>query len=538
PYAAPEAQAVAALWQIWLGTLTPSEAHERLPFIAVHQPSINATDHILRANYDEPTREALLLRWHAVTTNSRQAWLSISKLRTFLTSRRSRLDHVDVWTDLDLPKPYPQLSETGRSHAVFPERPIVLKSLHIEHVRVIDDLHLEFAPPTENKGQWIVFLGTNGAGKTTLLRSLCLALRNTEELGIWPKGTWGSTWRTSGEKADPHIRVTIDGLGVYSTRLKNGDEKPEQTRPQTQPQFFPVFAYGCRRGSAVGGEVRALDLGTDSGPEIGTLFNELDRLVHAETWLKEWDADAAKAEHSKPIWEAIQIAMRKLLDIEDVFVRDRQVYIKEKNKREIHLSALSDGYLTTAGWFLDLLARWIEMCHRAKQDVRGDFMQTMRGLVLLDEIDLHLHPKWQLESMRRVKELLPQMSFIVTTHNALTLVGAKSDEIHILKLRDHKVVAERGRERPMFLTGGEIFTQYFEVDDIFPATVGRDLQRYAFLSGYAARSPEEERELGEIKKRLAAEEIVPTLEVVPRIEDEVAEAAPAAPKRARRRKPS
>ena len=54
---------------------------------------------------------------------------------------------------------------------------------------------------------------------------------------------------------------------------------------------------------------------------------------------------------------------------------------------------MSDGYLTTAGWFIDLIARWIELAARHGVAIDGDFMKRMTGLVLLDEIDLHLHRK-------------------------------------------------------------------------------------------------------------------------------------------------
>ena len=65
------------------------------------------------------------------------------------------------------------------------------------------------------------------------------------------------------------------------------------------------------------------------------------------------------------MYTAILQALTKLLDVKEIFVRDRHVWSIEKGATTpIRFASLSDGYLTTAGWFLDLLARWI-VFHRA-----------------------------------------------------------------------------------------------------------------------------------------------------------------------------
>jgi predicted ATP-binding protein involved in virulence len=60
----------------------------------------------------------------------------------------------------------------------------------------------------------------------------------------------------------------------------------------------------------------------------------------------------------------------------------------------------------------------------------------MTGIVLIDEIDLHLHPIWQMHIIDDVRRLFPRLSFVVTTHNPLTLQGARAGEIFIMRRRD------------------------------------------------------------------------------------------------------
>jgi hypothetical protein len=400
----------------------------------------------------------------------------------------------------------------------IPAEPVVLARLELEHVRGLDHLALDFTPPATDRGQWIVILGPNGVGKTTILRSLALALRNLRVPGIWPKGAFAIPWRSSGAR-EAAITVTLAGGIEHVTRVRaNGVETYVQEPAQEQPRLFPLFAYGCRRGSALAGKQREVDLDSDAGPEIATLFDEGASLVHAETWLIQLDGDAQKPNtKSAVIWPALQRSMCTLLGVRAIEVRDFHVWITEAEGRApILLEAMSDGYLTTMGWFLDLVARWLRLVEQAGETITAEFMQTMRGLVLLDEVDLHLHPKWQIEVLERTRELLPQMSFVITTHNPLTLVGARPEEIWILDTKDGATQARRGREMPALLTGGQIIAEYFGIEDIIPHSLGQKLERYGFLAGYALRTDAEEAELHAIAADLAKSGVEPRWPVVPR----------------------
>jgi hypothetical protein len=289
-------------------------------------------------------------------------------------------------------------------------------------------------------------------------------------------------------------------------------QQPEHIRRRV----FPLFGYGCRRGSALGGKSREVDLKDDGGPEVATLFSEARDIIHAETWLLILDGDASRNEEMRKVYNSVIAALLSLLDLKDLTIEDRRVWVTERGGQRVLFETLSDGYLTTAGWFLDLVARWIELLTRNGEAVTDDFLAIARGLVLIDELDLHLHPRWQIEAISRVRRLLPQMSFIVTTHNPLTLVGARPEEIWVLSADGGKVEARPGVEAPMLLTGGQIFRQYFDIKDIYPDELGRKLQRYGFLSGYAERDDAEEKEMVELAADLSVAGLLPEWEVVPR----------------------
>jgi predicted ATP-binding protein involved in virulence len=79
--------------------------------------------------------------------------------------------------------------------------------------------------------------------------------------------------------------------------------------------------------------------------------------------------------------------------------------------------ALSDGYRAFLGWVGDLLYHVCKTCPRGKNLVDN------QGIVMVDEIDLHLHPEWQMTVVPTLSRALPNLQFIATSHIPL-IVGS------------------------------------------------------------------------------------------------------------------
>jgi energy-coupling factor transporter ATP-binding protein EcfA2 len=379
---------------------------------------------------------------------ARHPWLasSTAPARSSATSRvlerKSSKDVTQITTDatwraLALPGPSPE-------RALAQQRPV-----HITSIDSLTGLRAFATTPTllgalpaarADTGQWIVLLGENGSGKTSLLRSLALAFVEPE---LATKLLTNAV-RMLRNGADGHVKLSTDGALFESRvqRTSGGDEFVEQLSPP--PLHRPwVVGYGVRRTTALGEPGRSAELSGTAN--LHSLFDLPGALVYAPAWLNEQyrlvltEREKNRREQledsyvgpDERVWRAIERAFDKLLNIEEIDASGRELFVKHREFGRVRFGQLSDGYLTTAGWLIDLVARWI--AHNARVALPADILGHMTGLVLVDEIDLHLHPLWQMRIIDDVRALFPKLSFVVTTHNPLTVHGARPGEVFVMR---------------------------------------------------------------------------------------------------------
>lgn len=514
----------AFLIQLAQGGITPDEAIEGAKIIARASvgpryplgAAVNVLEHVPDdAPYLVPTLLALLE--HAPPLMFSWCEHIIQRLRRIAGSRPTRLDDDEVWTDLALPLPRP-LRKTAPSSAFteLAREPVRIESIHLENVRTIKSLNIEPAPPHNGSGQWIVLVGENGTGKTTILRSIVLALRR---IGTLPDTVHESSFRRYGLGRDEPCIVDVRvGGKTYAVRVDADNKGLDNPMRREDGDYevsahFPLFAYGARRGSALGGAKPEVNF--NSPKEIETLFREGAGTNHAETWL----VPIYLNPKTRPVWETIESVLRALLPgltKIDVDATNRMWFEGEGIDRTT-ASGLSDGYLMTLGWVVDLLSRYVHEMEQRKEPIEKDFHEQMTGLVIIDEPDEFLHPMWQRQLIKKVRDVFPKMSFVVTTHNPLTLLGAKAEEIWRLERRGGDLVATQGRETPALMTGSDLYDAYFGIESVFPDELGQWLDRYGFLARNPVRTADEDAEARQLLAALRGAGVDPGFEPIPLI---------------------
>ena len=97
--------------------------------------------------------------------------------------------------------------------------------------------------------------------------------------------------------------------------------------------------------------------------------------------------------------------------------------------KPIPFEHLSDGQRTLLGLFCDIARRAAIL----NPHFEGEANEKTNGVVLIDELDLHLHPKWQMNIIENLKKTFPNIQFICTTHSPILLRSIEKEKIIVLE---------------------------------------------------------------------------------------------------------
>lgn len=158
---------------------------------------------------------------------------------------------------------------------------------------------------------------------------------------------------------------------------------------------------------------------------------------------------------------------------------------------------LSQGYQSLIAWVADVVGQvFLEAQGRVDPS-------AMEGLVLIDEIDLHLHPSWQVTLIPALKRVFPKIQFIATTHSPMILPALDQDEVWILDQDTEGSVSVKPAPRsPALLTGSELLASFFEIRKLYPNDLGERLRQYGNLATDPTRSDDEDEKLSRLRKGL------------------------------------
>lgn len=364
--------------------------------------------------------------------------------------------------------------------------------INLENIRGIRSLELTFGPHPDGTPGWTVLLGENGAGKTTILRSIALATDAGFELRALAR-THDVTMHRWG---DEQGSVTLHGPGgmrqvLFPEALSEAGTTLRSAVHRWRILMTDLFAYGSTRGTALGGPDRDVRYGN---PRLfaDTLFDPNARTIHAETWLRSREHAALKSPGgpAEAFFESVKQTVLALLPgIERLEVGTESVTVQGPAVGECRLEDLADGYLSTLGWTLDLVARW---AHANPTEVDGDFTSRIRSLVLVDEVDLHLHPRWQRQLIPDLKRTFPAASFVVTTHNPLTVQTAGPGEVVVLQRDDTGNVTCRQIDPPPGADADDLLTgPWFGLKSTYDGDTVEELEQHAqmLLHGTPADDP-------------------------------------------------
>lgn len=374
--------------------------------------------------------------------------------------------------------------------------------IELENIRCFEKLVLDLTSAKGVRSMALV-LGDNGTGKTTLLRSIAMGLCDQTSAAGLLRELYGDWVRSLGEHKSGVIRITLvdeSNTGAtfeIETTIEKQDRGDTIVSQRTEPEDFPwndifVCGYGSARrayGSKDYSEYAADDA-------MYTLFQYDSPLQNAELALRRLNAAGV------PMDDVVgRINDILMLESGSVKLTQTGIQITGPWGSFVPLGGVADGYGATLAWIVDMLG-WSVL-----YDPSGTNWQ-LSGIVLLDEIEQHLHPKWQRTIMTRLGEQFPRIQFIATTHSPMCAIGttAFSDEecgLFLLHQGDEAMEGSGPHSPPRHLRADQVLTGflfglYTSGDDATQA----EIEEYAQLARVAPRTPAQEQRLQQLHDSL------------------------------------
>lgn len=309
--------------------------------------------------------------------------------------------------------------------------------IHLQNIRGFRELQLDLEGEDAVPRQRTLVIGKNGTCKTSVLRAIALGLcdfQDANALLAEPIGKFVSAGASEG-------RIEIFGregaanfvLGLVIRRSENKEvvhvEESGSWRGLTSPPF--VCGYGAGRfgfGSDTGREYRVVDA-------VYTLFDYHRTLIDPELTLRRLQDFLGTRKYETAL-AGIKRALGLQPEDQISLPQGGGVEISGPSLGEgVRLEGWADGYRMTFSWMVDLYGR-------AMRADRIDADGNVEGIVLIDEIDQHLHPSMQAEILPRITEAFPKIQLFATTHSPLVALDASPDELVVLRREGGTVVQE------------------------------------------------------------------------------------------------
>lgn len=387
-----------------------------------------------------------------------------------------------------------------------------ITELHLQNFR--NFAHLEWADihPRLN-----VLVGVNGSGKTAVLEAVrCLMGEYLYDLTV------GSFWGI----ADEHIRLVFENdrlkrttgtrvegkleyAGTSFTAYRERESYKRETTPQSVTPLrnqghqdlkrlgspdsdsltLPLLAYySTQRLTGEKAFSKSVQKAIDSGLRQSGYLNTLDEksnynlireLIKKDIITRQSRTDAGLQDSPFPVFPLVERAIQSVFETqegtaEDTYYYDdtfRDIVIKRK-QGTLPLGMHSDGYRNLIKLLLDLSCRAAYLNPQL-----GQLANEAPGLVLIDEIDLHLHPGLQRRIIPLLQKAFPNVQFIITTHSPQVVASVSNDSVWLLK--NNKL--ERNKHLTYGSDTNSILTELYDVREYPDETVEKMENYYRIL---------------------------------------------------------
>jgi AAA15 family ATPase/GTPase len=301
--------------------------------------------------------------------------------------------------------------------------PFCIKRFAIKDFLCIRDTGLDKIPVD---CQWVFITGENGDGKTALLQALAVGLLGNDDREATHLLGYNTRiqieFKQDGENTIRELYEDPYGWGSNTTDIGNGASKH-------------ILGYGISRLKIMTDEAEKSK--KDENPAL-SLYNETEgNFRNIETWLKDQYLEN-KLKETPQVRRVKEMLKDLMPNVEKVEMEGKNIIYHEKGYKTTYPKA-SAGSKMIVAMVGDMIIRFFAAQPRAED------ISEFKGIVLIDELDLHLHPIWQKKLPGLLSQYFPNVQFWATTHSIVPFMGAPENSIFLKVTRDADVLTKVSR---------------------------------------------------------------------------------------------
>jgi predicted ATPase len=421
-----------------------------------------------------------------------------------------------------------------------------IKEIELENIRGFENLKFSLQRSLNRYAGLTIFVGDNGSGKSSLLKAIAVALIGPETArGLQPSfAGWIHKNQTSGTiklQIHPEDGDKFMGQGKTSTAPFWVHLELSQTQDAKDIRIQPYYRsdkskrareslWGSSEGwfsCGYGPFRRIFGASSDATRQMAaantgvfvTLFNESASLAEVDTWLKELDYKRleGKPEAKYQLELVLKLLNHNFLpnNMKVRLVNSEGIQLQDQAGTTLSWDDMSDGYRAMLALLADIMRHLISRFgYRNLLNERDDnLVVNASGVVLIDELDAHLHPEWQIVVGQWLKQHFPKIQFLVTTHSPLICQAADENGLFILpepgSKQQPKAVSREERLKIVNSRSDVILRTLFGLQNTRSEQAIANRQRFNQLRAKQRAvklSPEEVKELQSIESILENEE--------------------------------
>ena len=412
--------------------------------------------------------------------------------------------------------------------------PAYFLSLSLENVRSFGEKQtISFARPDGRPAQWTIILGDNGVGKTTVLKALASTVyengnfihdssarlpylwRNAmhlwfpfrgngkKNLILYSEVSTGASWAEDKNENFLRVKTRIELAAELAEPENNLNKGAMASTSGGNPEQLKCYGYGA--GRTVGN----LTLGEN--PEItntcASLFDDRADLLNPEEWFLQMEYSSLKQDKQagKALEQVRQVLLQVLPDVTDIRIASKkhQQYLElETPYGWVRLRDMSLGYQTLVVWLTDFASKLFIRYPDSPNPLEEP------AIVLIDEIDLHLHPSWQRKLLGFLSGIFKNTQFIATAHSPLVVQAAGDQGANVVLLRregDQTIVHQNPEDVRGWRLDQILTSELFGLETARSLQTEAKLERRAELLTKTKRTASETKELKKLTEELNAE---------------------------------